>query len=407
MAALTAKKIENIKPGPARQEIADGGCRGLYLVVQPSGRKSWAVRYRFAGKPRKLTLDNFVSLAEARRAATGALAEIELGNDPAGLKFDTRAAEARAAAVRAGDTVDNLAAQFIERHVRKNTRPNSARQTVGIFSRIVLPAWKGKVIHDVKRRDVIDLLEAVAEDRPIMANRAHAILSKFFKWLAARDVIAASPVAGVARPAKERPRDRILSDEEVKALWTACDDHDGAFIKLLLLTGQRRGEVAGMRWDEIDGDVWTLPPERTKNAQRHSVPLSRQAMEIVETAPKMADAYVFSRGGNHPFGEFSHLKSRLDARMKQKERWTLHDLRRTAASGMAKIGVKLPVIERVLNHTGGSFAGIVGVYQRHDFAAEKREALQKWADYVDQLVSGAPTEKVVRGRFVRVAADHA
>ena len=164
-----------------------------------------------------------------------------------------------------------------------------------------------------------------------------------------------------------------------------------------------------MRRSEIDGDIWILPPERTKNGERHHVPLSTQVMKFIASVPVIAgaDQFVFVGTGNRKFGGFPHIKAALDARIKPKEPWVLHDLRRTAASGMAKIGVKLPVIERVLNHRSGSFGGIVEVYQRHDFAAEKRQALQAWADYVDQIVSGAPTEKVVRGRFVRGAADHA
>ena len=406
MSALTAKRIENVKPGDARQEIPDGGCRGLYLIVQPSGRKAWAVRYRFQGKPRKLTLDGVGSLAEARKAATNALHELERGNDPAGLKFGAKAAEEKAAAARAGDTVDNLAAQFIERHAKKHTRPNSWRMTQRIFDRIVLPAWRGRIIHDIKRRDVIDLVEGVAEKTPILANRVHAALSKFFNWLASRDVIVASPCAGVARPSKEQPRDRILSDEEIKAVWAACDavgGQGGACVKMLLLTGQRRGEVAGMRRAEIEDDIWTLPPERVKNNQKHTVPLSRQAMAIIETAPQIVGDvdYVFAGTGNRRLAGFSHLKDHFDARMKLKASWTFHDLRRTVASGMAKIGVKLPVIERVLNHKGESFAGIVGVYQRHDFAAEKRDALQRWANHVDDVVSGKPAGKIVRGQFGR------
>jgi integrase len=405
MPALTAKKIENIRPGDERQEIADGGCRGLYLVVQPSGRKSWAVRYRFNGKPRKLTLDGIASLAEARKAATNALHELELGNDPAGLKFDAKAAKERAAAARAGDTVDNLTAQFIERWAKKQTRENSWRMTQRIFERFVLPAWGGRSIHDIKRRDVIDLVEGVADDTPVLANRVHAALSKFFNWLVSRDVIVASPCAGVARPSKERPRDRILNDDEIKAVWTAGDEISGpagALVKMLLLTGQRRGEVAGMCRTEIDEDIWTLTPERTKNGQKHSVPLSRQAMTIIESSLHIVGGdYVFpgARGGR--LAGFSRIKDALDARAKLKVRWTLHDLRRTVASGLARIGATLPVIERVLNHRGGSFAGIVGVYQRHDYAAEGRTALQRWADHIDDVVSGKPTGKVVQARFGR------
>jgi integrase len=404
---LTDIAIKNMKASATRREIPDGGCDGLYLIVQPTGRHAWAVRYRFKGKSRKLTLDGISGLAEARKAATAALAEIKLDNDPATLKFDAKAAAEKAAAERAVDTVDHHAAQFIERYAKRQTRLNSWRMTQRIFDRFILPAWRGRVIHDIRRRDVIDLVEGVAEKTPVLANRVHAALSKFFNWLASRDVIVASPVAGVARPSKETARDRILEDDEIRALWKACQGvggHGPACIRLMLLTGQRKGEVSGMSWSEIDGDLWVLPPERTKNGQKHSVPLSRQVMTIIESVPQIVGSgdRVFTGAGNHRLGGFSHLKNQIDAQMKVKEPWVFHDLRRTVASGMAKIGIKLPVIERCLNHKGESFAGIVGVYQRHDFAAEKRDALQRWADHVDQIVSGRPAERVVRGKFGRV-----
>jgi len=405
---LTAKSIENLKPGGVRKEIPDRGCRGLYLVLQPSGRRSWAVRYRHNGRPRKLTLQGVDGLAEARKAATSALAELDRGNDPAGLKFDAKAAAAKAAAERAGDTVDNLAAQFIERWAKKKTRENSWKMTERIFERFVLPAWRGRIIHEIKRRDIIDLVEGVAETRPVLANRVHAALSKFFNWLASRDVIVASPCAGVARPSKEEPRDRILSDDEIKAVWVAAGELGypaGPFVRMLILTGQRRGEVAGLRRAEIGGDTWTLPPERTKNNSRHPVPLSRQAMAILESMPMIVGAvdHVFSGVRGRMVADFSRIKDNVDARVGFKDRWTLHDLRRSVASGMAKLGIRLPVIERCLNHVSGSFRGIVGVYQRHDFAAEKRHALQVWADHVDAVVRGEPVGKVVKARFGRSA----
>jgi integrase len=399
MARLTAKSVENVKPGAARREVPDSGCRGLYLVVQPTGRKSWAVRYRYAGTPKKLTLDGALTLAAARKAATDALHELAQGRDPAALKFEARASAERATAARAADTVEQWVAHFIERHAKKKTRENSWRQAVHVFDDIVLPAWRGRIVHDIKRRDIIELIESVAEDRPIMANRAHAHVSKFFNWLCERDVIAASPCAGVKRPSAENARDRILSDDEIKALWLACGDIGdpaGACIKVLLLTGQRRSEVAGMRRGEINGDVWTLAPERTKNKQRHDVPLAAQALAIIEGMPAIAGGdYVFTTSGWAPLGQFDRTKRELDAHMKPKTPWVLHDLRRAVASGMAKLGVRLPVIEKCLNHSGGSFRGIVGVYQRHDFAAEKRHALQAWADHVDALVRGEPAGKVV------------
>jgi integrase len=396
---LTAKSIANLKPGTSRREVPDGGCRGLYYVIHPSGRTSWAVRYRFQGKPRKLTLDGLASLAEARRAATAAMLDVERGEDPSAAKAVAKAAAQQAQAGREADTIENVVDLFVERHAKRHTRASSVAMATYVYQKLVIPVWGGRSVHDIKRRDVIDLVESVADDRPVLANRLLAHLTNLFGWLCARDIIVASPATGVSRPTKEVARDRILTDIEIKQLLENLEDErETAFIQLLLLTGQRRREVSGMRWSEIDGDTWNLPPERVKNGQRHSVPLSRQTLAIVRSMPETS-ACVF--GGTRGLADFSHLKTRLNARVKLSERWTLHDLRRTTASGMAKIGIKLPVIERVLNHTSGSFAGIVGVYQRHDFAAEKRAALQQWADYVDQLVSGAPTDKVVRGRFVR------
>jgi integrase len=402
---LTALKVENAKPSDQRQEISDGGS-GLYLVVQPSGRKSWAVRYRHAGQTRKLTLDGFVPLAEARVIAHTALAEVRNGRDPATLKFDAKAAAEKAAAERAGDTIERWAGQYLERYARKETRPNSWKMTEHIFDDVIFPAWRGRSIHEIRRKDIIRLVDNVAEDRPVLANRVVATISKFYNWLASKDEIAASPCAGVKAPTKEVPRDRVLEDPEIRALWKASDaigGQAGAFVKMLLLTGQRRNEVAGIRWSEIAGDLWELPAARTKNKQTHTVPLSRQAMAILDSVPRIADTdYVFggSPRGNH-IGGFSRIKAALDAQMKPAKGWTLHDLRRTCATGLQKLGIRVEVTEAALNHRGGTVRGVAAIYQRHDYAAEKRLALQAWADHVDAIVSGEPVDKVVRGRFGR------
>jgi integrase len=398
MAKLTTKFIENVKPAADRREIPDRGCRGLYLIVQPTGRKAWAVRYRFEGATRKLTLDAGFSLAEARHAATAALHELERGKDPAALKFDAQAKAEKAAADRQRDTVDHLAGLFIERYAKRKTRHNSWRQTVHVFDDIVLPAWHGRTVHDIQRRDIRELVEGVAEDRPVMANRCLAHLSRFFNWLCEQDIIAASPCASVKPPSKEHARERILSDDEIKALWRACDTIKGPAgpaVKLLLLTGQRRGEILGMKRSEISGDVWTLAPARTKNKQRHEVPLSAQALAILDEIPVINEDFVFTSSATHRLGNMSRAKAALDAQMQPKEPWVTHDLRRTVASGMAALGIKLPVIEKVLNHKSGSFRGIISVYQRHEYAPEKRHALQTWADHVDRLVSGKVENQVV------------
>jgi integrase len=399
---LTAKSIENIKPADVRQEIPDGGCRGLYHIVQPSGRHAWAVRYRFEGKPRKLTLDSDLTLAAARAAATAALKELERGSDPALLKFEARAKEEKAAADRERDTVERLADAFLNQYARRKTRKNSWRQAEHVFHNIVLPAWRGRTVHDIQRRDIRELVEKVAVDRPIMANRALGHLSKFFNWLCEQDIIAASPCAGVKPPSKEHARERMLSDDEIRALWHACDvigAPAGPAVKLMLLTGQRCGEVVGMSRGEIFGDVWTLLPDRTKNKQRHEVPLSAPALAIIDGVPVIDDDFVFTSSATRRLGNMSHAKEALDKQMQPKEAWVLHDLRRTVASGMARLGIRLPVIEKVLNHKSGTFRGIVGVYQRHEYAAEKRDALTRWADHVDALLSGRGGEVItLRGR---------
>jgi integrase len=395
---LTDLSIRNLKPGAVRREIADQGCRGLYYVLQPSNRRSWAVRYRYGGKTRKLTLDGVGTLAAARKAAADALHELALGRDPAAMKFAAKAASKRASAERAAGTVEALAAKFIERHAKRKTRESTWKQTVHIFEHIVLPAWPGRVVHDITRRDIIDLVEGVAGDRPIMANRTLAALNKFFNYLLARDEIAASPCAGVARPSEETARERKLSDDEIKTLWLACEAVGGvagACIKILLLTGQRRSEVAGMRRSEIRGGTWELPGTRTKNKQSHSVPLSAQALAIIEAVPLVAGSdYVFTLTGKAPIGHFDQIKAKLEARMPRLAPWVIHDLRRSVASGLQRIGVELPVTEKVLNHVSGSFRGIVKVYQQHEYISEKRIALQRWADHIDRLVTGGTADVI-------------
>jgi integrase len=404
MPRLTAKAIENLKPADVRREIPDTGCRGLYAIIQPTGRRAWAVRYRFGGKTRKLTLDAGLTLGAAREAATAALRELERGNDPAALKFEARATAETAAADRKRDTVEHLAGQFLEKYAKRKTRKNSWKQAEHVFGKIVLPAWRGRVVHDIARRDIRELVENVAVDRPIMANRALGHISKLFNWLCEQDIIAASPCAGIKPPAPENARDRMLSDAEIRALWHACDGIGGAAgpaVKLMLLTGQRCGEVVGMKRSEISGDVWTLAPERTKNHQRHEVPLSAQALAIIDAIPAIDEDFVFTTSETRRLGNMSRAKEALDASMKPKTPWVLHDLRRTAASGMAALGIKLPVIEKCLNHKSGSFRGIVGVYQRHEYAAEKRDALQRWANHVEGLVSGKSAEDKVVPLTVR------
>jgi integrase len=407
MPRLTAKFVESAKAHDRRIEIPDSGCAGLYLILQPTGRKSWALRYRRPDKrPAKLTFDGFPSLADARRRAATALHELEQGRDPAKDKFEARRLAAQADAERKRDTVEQLVAQFLDEHVRKKLRPNSRQQVEHIFNDFVMPAWRGRVIHDVQRRDVRELVKGIASDRPIMANRALAALSKFFGWLCEEDVIAASPCVGVKMPSAENVRDRFLDDEEIVSLWKACDaigNPAGACFKTLLLLGQRRGEIAGMRRPEIDAaGVWHVPQDRMKGKRAHALPLPPQVQEIIAAMPVIDNSdFVFTATGHAPLAHFGRMKAALDARMAVKAPWHTHDLRRTLATGMARIGVPVTTVEKILAHRSGTFRGIVGTYQQHSFIPEMRAALEKWAEHVDELVNGKPAAKVIKGKFGR------
>lgn len=395
---LTAKAVENAKPGSKRREVADGGCKGLYLVLQPSGARSWAIRYRHDGRTRKYTLAGFPTLAVARQQATAALAELEQGRDPAVAKFEARNLAAQADAERRSNTVEQLARRFLEQHGKK-LRPNSRAQLEHVFSAYVLPAWHGRNVADVRRRDVIELVEGIAGEKPAMANRVLGWVGRFYSWLLERDIVPASPVHGVKRPGREQARDRVLDSDEIAALWRACEQvggPGGSACQLMLLLGQRKSETVGMRRSEIRDGLWRIPAARMKNKAEHVLPLPARAMAIVEAQPLIGDGdLVFTLSGRAPINDFSALKRRIDEIMKPKAPWRLHDLRRVLASGMAGLSIPVATVEKLLAHRSGTFAGIVSVYQKHSFIPEMRSALERWSEHVEQLVQGTPPNKVI------------
>ena len=388
-----------------RNEIPDGGCPQLYLVVEPTGTKSWAHRYRLHGVPKKQTLgragDGGLSLAAARHRVAAARHRLGQGMDPV---------VAPRLAVPAGPaTNDSLAAavaSFLDLHAYRKTRLNSAKSTEYAFNRYVLPAWRGRPVASITRRDVIDLVEQVAVDTPYSANRLLAALSRFFKWLCARDAIPVSPAMGVERPHREVARQRTLNDAEVTALWRACEGEGafGAALQIMILTGCRRNEASQMRWSELHKKrgLWLLPSERVKNANPHAIPLPSQAWAILGAVPKVAGSdFVFTTDGPGPIIGWAKVKARISAKAGlDAQSWRLHDARRTCAAGLQRLGIRTEVIERALNHRSGVFRGIVATYQTHDFADEVRIALQRWGDHVEQIISGKPA-KVVRLREKR------
>jgi len=399
--ALTDLAVKAERPSDRRREVPDGKVVGLYLIIQQSGQKSWAVRYRAAGRPRKLTLAAYpnLDLAAARKSALEALAQVARGEDPAGAKKASRSA-ARAERRPALDLVEKVVEDFVERYARPNTR--DWRETARLLNKDVVPAWRGRRLSEITRADVHALLDTIIDrGAPIGANRTFAQLRKMTKWALSRGLIDRNPCDGVDKPSAEKQRDRVLSDDELGAIWRAAKGLGfpyGALTQLLMLTGQRLSEVAGMRWSEIDGDarVWSLPSERTKNGRAHSLPLSPQAIAIIGELPCFENS-DFALGDGGPPNSFSHAKRRLDGvlAIHRLAPWTFHDLRRSAASGMARIGADLHVIERVLNHASGSFSGIVQVYQKHKYETEMRATLEAWGRHVDAVVSGETHANVV------------
>jgi integrase len=222
---------------------------------------------------------------------------------------------------------------------------------------------------------------------PAVATRIYPLIRRFFDWCVNRDIIANDPSAKVKKPPAVGSRDRVLSDAELSNVWKACgDDHYGRIYGLLALTGLRREQIGRLRWSEIQGDEIHLEGERTKNGDPHIVPLSKAALEILQSAPHIGDEFVFTVDGHKPVNDWTKAKDALD-RTSGVSGWVTHDLRRTVASGMQRLGIEERVIEAVLGHTTGRKQGIVRVYQRHDFAKEKREALERWGEYVMGLVS--------------------
>src|SRR5262245_55167504 len=243
---ITPRFVEAVRPKAARAEYPDAGCRGLYLVVQPSGARSWAHRYVDRGKTKKVTLgpagSNGLSVASVRAKVAAHRHRLE---HPSVTVMSVMSVTPKSDGGGGGDTIETAVASFLELHAHRKTRPSTAWATERAFNRIVLPAWRGRTIDSIRKRDVIDLVESVAvSGRGYLANRTLATLSKFFNWLVACDVLAFSPVTGVERPHREMARERVLADAELRALWLACAD-GGPFdqaLKLLLTLGARRNE---------------------------------------------------------------------------------------------------------------------------------------------------------------------
>jgi integrase len=404
---LTDLFVERVKPPELeRTEYFDAAFGGLALRVTKSGHKSWSLYYRFRGRLRRFTIGNYPAIkpAKARAEASAALELVRQGIDPCEEKRLRRLTVQPEA-----DTFPLLVQDYLDR-AQRNIAPSTYREMKRAFERDAVPLWRNRPIASITRGDVNRVVDTIgARGAEVQANRMLGMLRVLFNWAVERGRLLASPVAGIKPPTKERARDRALTDDEVRWFWTACEVLDwpfGPISKLLLLTAQRRDEVAGMEWSELDFQrrTWTMPREKAKNGRAHEVQLSDAAIEVLNAVPHVGGGFVFTTTGTTAVSGFSRAKRRLDAAMlvsKHEElgatceaipHWILHDLRRTAATGIARLNFPPHVVDKVLNHVSGTIRGVAAVYNRFQYLDERRAALEAWGKYVGNLVSLEPAQ---------------
>jgi len=384
---LTDPKVQSIKPpASGQEEHPDHKVTGLRLRVGASGKKTWTLRRRVGAKVlnRKLGTYPAMGLAKARVEAERLLAALE----------------------RDGSTeaIDRTFGAAAETWIDKVAKPkNSSWQLQERRLEMhILPAWRDRKIASIKRADVRELLDGIEGD--VLPNRVLTLVKTIFRYALSRDWIEASPVEGIAKPKVETERDRVLDMSEVKHIWDAAALMGypfGHYLRMLTLTAQRRNEVAGMRWSDLDleAGTWTLRSGDTKSNRAHVIPLSTPALAILKAVPELG-AFVFTSDGETHVHGFAKGKARLDqfiaAAGKPLAPWTLHDLRRSAATHMVRLGVHMETVGRLLNHAP---TGVTRkVYALHDFAPEKRSALDRWGAEVLRANEGREAGNVVSFR---------
>ncbi len=412
--------LQSVKPPPAGErptELWDNLIRGLGFRVGASGTRTFHVMTRCNGRQVRHIIGPYpaTKLKDAREEAGEIIRQARKGVDPREQRRQARREAERAQR----DSFAAIVGDFIEKYARPRNRRWA--DTARTFNVNVIPAWGKRPIASITRREVIDLLEKIDKERgPYMSNRTLAAVKTMFRWAVERDVIDASPAANVRSVGKEVSRDRVLSDDELRAFWKATEG-DGhprhSFLRALLLTAQRRSEVATMRWQDLDlhGDkpTWTIPREFVKADRAHDVPLAPEVVSMLQDLPRHRGPYIFTSGdGTVPISGFTGAKRRVDKKMieilreaaeeagddpetVELPRWTLHDLRRSAATSMAQLNFPPHVVGAVLNHSPGGTHGITAIYVRFRYDDKRRQALEAWARQLTQIVTQAPPANVV------------
>jgi integrase len=387
---LTLKSVADaqLPAGTTDTVFWDDDIKGFGLRIRQGGNKTWIYRCRLGKKQFSISLGNAksVPLVMARQNAAQCEAKIRLGGNPT--------LEKQAAIAEVNNTVGPLIDQYLDER-QSEWRPNSLRE-VKRHLLVYAKPLHGLPINAVSQRSVSNLLTDIAKSSgEVTSNRLRASLSTFLSWTIRQGIkLPDGNVASSTLPKRERSRERVLNDAEIKAVWQACDDDTdhSHILKLLLLTGQRAAEIGSLRWDEVWGDQIVLPGERTKNKRPHIIPLSPPAQAILHRL-KVADrSLVFGRDDAHGFAGWAVSKARLDQRIAKANGamapWVVHDIRRTCVTGMYGLGIQPHIVEAVVNHVSGHRSGVAGVYNKATYSPEKREALNRWAEHV-LAVAGA------------------
>ena len=386
---FTDRGVKALKPRDTRYEVFEDGRKGLGLRISPRGGKSWVFVYRRNGKLSRITVGAYpdTSVADAHAHLASLRATLRRGADPAQAARTMRQDEIDA------PTVTQLAHLYIERYAKMCKR--SWHEDERILEKDAIPRWGHFKAKDIKRRDVVALLDDIVNrGSPIAANRTLACVRKMFNYGVERSILEASPCVAVKAPSKETRRDRVLTDGEICAFWEGLERTTIGMpiryaLKLQLVTAQRKGEIVAAEWPEFDLNAgwWTIPADRSKNHLAHRVPISLLARELLHDMPRLDDRFLCpSPTGNKPVGDTSvdhAVRRNLDAF--GVGRFTPHDLRRTAASHMTSIGIPRLVVSKILNHAE---TGVTAVYDRHSYDAEKREALDTWGRKLEVIVGG-------------------
>ena len=375
---LTELAIRKAKPTGKRYDLFDASVRGLGLRVATSGTKSWFMMRRFNGRMLRTTFGRYpeLPLAIARLKAPGVLADMANGQT-------------------AGQRKTDLFRVILDEWLKKDQAQNkSAHQVRVAMYKHALPAFGSMPVASITKRDVNRLIDKIVDaGSPIAANRVLAFTKRFFSWCRGRDILELSPAEAIRPPSKEKTRDRVLTLEEMKKFWVACNQIGypwGPIFQLLLLTGARLREVAQASWDEISivDRTLDLPARRTKNGRSHQIQLSVQAMNIIQALPKVeGQGLLFTTNGKTAVSGFSKVKKRLDI-ISGVSDWRYHDLRRSFAThSTERLSISPVIADKILNHVTGQVRGVAAIYQHGEYLEERRTALQKWGTFIQDLVA--------------------